>query len=195
MSEASSKRPASTTRAAGLFGKRRDFLINKRYQLRAGFLTAAVVLVLLVLLNLTVYTTATSNADKILADAPELAPMVRAQERVELFLIVLISLIYLAGVFLVTILETHRTAGAAHSLAKRMAEIRSGRYKSRVSLRKGDNLRELEDAFNEMSSSLEERSWRDIEILTELAKEADRVDAALALRLRELAESKRSLVR
>jgi hypothetical protein len=184
----------TTVRTGGLLGKRRDFLVNKRYQLRAGFLTAAVVLVLLILINLTVYTTAMNNTEKILADAPQLAPLVKAQDRVELFLIVVISLIYLAGVFLVTILETHRTAGAALSLSRMMAEIRRGRYKGRVSLRKGDNLRELEEAFNEMSRSLEERSWREIEILTELAEEADRVDGALSARLRELAEDKRSTV-
>jgi hypothetical protein len=184
----------ATAKSGGILGKRRDFLVNKRYQLRAGFLTAAVVLVLLVLINLTVYTTAMSNSEKILADAPQLAPLVKAQDRVELFLIVVISLIYLAGVFLVTILETHRTSGAALSLSRRMAEIRRGRYKTRITLRRGDNLRELEEAFNEMSSALEERSWREIEILTELADEADRIDGALSARLRKLVESKRGTV-
>jgi hypothetical protein len=184
----------ATAGPRGLLGKRRDFLVNKRYQLRAGFLTAAVVLVLLILINLTVYTTAMNNTEKILADAPQLAPLVKAQDRVELFLIVVISLIYLVGVFLVTILETHRTSGAALSLSKRMAEIRRGRYSARVRLRRGDNLRELEDAFNEMGRALEERSWREIGILTELADEAARVDGALSARLRELVEDKRSSV-
>jgi hypothetical protein len=184
----------ATARTGGILGKRRDFLINKRYQLRAGFLTAAVVLVLLVLINLTVYTTAMSNSEKILADAPQLAPLVKAQDRVELFLIVVISAIYLAGVFIVTILETHRTSGAALSLSRRMGDIRRGRYKTRLSLRKGDNLRELEEAFNEMSRSLEERSWREIGILTDLADEAEMADGTIAARLRELVEEKRGSV-
>ncbi len=184
----------ATARSRGLLGKRRDFLVNKRYQLRSGFLTAAVVLVLLILINLTVYTIAMHNAEKILADAPQLAPLVKAHDRLELFLIAVISLIYLAGVFIVTILETHRTSGAALSLTRRMGEIRRGRYRTRVKLRKGDNLRELEEAFNEMSRSLEERSWREIEILTDLAEQADRVDGALSTRLRQLAEDKRSSV-
>jgi methyl-accepting chemotaxis protein len=196
--------PASAARSAagpgaprGLLGQRRSFLINKGYQLRASVLTAAVVLVLLVFLNLTLYATTMSSAEKILADAPELAAVIKAQDRVELYLIILASFIYLLGVFLVTVLETHRTAGAAYNLGRRLTEIEQGRYKTRLTLRKGDNLRELEQAFNAMSRSLQERAWDEVETLDRLAQQAENISdsedgRSLAEQLREAAARKRS---
>jgi len=182
-----------------ILGQRRTFLINTRYQLRASLLTATVVLVLLVFLNLILYATTLSSAERILTDAPELAAVIKAQDRVELYLIILASFVYLAGVVVITVLETHRTAGAAYNLERRLDEIQCGHYKTRLTLRRGDNLRELEDAFNAMSRTLENRTWDEIELLTQMALEADKTcDAAggarLAERLRALAAEKRRLV-
>lgn len=184
----------------GILGHRRSFLVNARYQIRASLLTAAVVLVLLVFLNLVLYATTMSRAEKILVDAPELAAVIKAQDRVELTLIVLASFVYLAGVVLITVLETHRTAGAAYNLERRLGEIQCGHYNARLSLRRGDNLREIEDAFNAMSSSLENRTWDEIEALNQLALDAEKVrDHAgacrIAARMREMAEQKRGFVR
>jgi hypothetical protein len=162
-------------------------------------LTAGVVFVLLIFLNLVLFAITLSSAEKVLADAPELAPVIRAQDRVELSLIVLASFIYLAGVFLITVLETHRTAGAAHNLGARLGEIARGRYNVVLTLRKGDNLRELESAFNGMSRALQDRTWEEIETLEQLAHDAERAGDAfggrrLAERLRELAGRKRARV-
>jgi hypothetical protein len=183
-----------------IFGHRRSFLVNARYQLRASLLTATVVLVLLVFLNLVLFATTMSRAEKILVDAPELAAVIKAQDRVELSLIILASFVYLAGVVLVTVLETHRTAGAAYNLERRLGEIQCGHYNARLNLRKGDNLREIEEAFNAMSSTLENRTWDEIEALNQLALDAEKVrDHAgacqIAARMREMAEEKRGLVR
>jgi methyl-accepting chemotaxis protein len=189
-------RTGAGARRGGLLGQRRSFLVNKRYQLRASLLTAAVVLVLLVFLNLILYATTLSSAEQILADAPELAAVIKAQDRVELYLIVLASCVYLLGVFLITVLETHRTAGAAYNLGMRLGEIGQGRFKTRLTLRKGDNLRELEEAFNSMTRSLQDRTWEEIESLAQLARDAEESGDGrkLADKLRELAESKRRQV-
>jgi hypothetical protein len=181
----------------GLLGKRRSFLVNRRYQLRASLLTAAVVLVLLVLLNLAIYASTMRGAERVLVDAPELAEVIRAQDRAQLYLILLASLVYLIGVFLVTVLETHRTAGAAFNLEARLGEVRRGRYDTRLKLRRGDNLAELEGTFNGMVEALRQRTWDDIEHLVQLANEAGKIaDASggrqLAERLRRLADEKRS---
>jgi len=189
--------PSASRRA--ILGHRRTFLVNSRYQLRASLLTATVVLVLLVFLNLILYTTTMSSAQRILVDAPELAAVIEAQDRVELYLIILASFVYLAGVVVVTVLETHRTAGAAYNLERRLGEIQCGHYNTRLTLRRGDNLRELEDAFNSMSRTLENRTWDEIETLTQMALAADKLcDGAgggrLAQRLRALAAEKRHLV-
>jgi nitrogen fixation/metabolism regulation signal transduction histidine kinase len=158
-----------------------------------------VVLVLLVFLNLVLYATTMSRAERILVDAPELAAVIKAQDRVELTLILLASFVYLAGVVLITVLETHRTAGAAYNLERRIGEIQCGHFNTRLKLRKGDNLRELEEAFNAMSRSLESRAWDDIEALNQFALEAERIQDVeagrqLAARMRDWAEKKRNLV-
>ena len=197
MNRQTSDSAASTSQ--GLLGQRRSFLVNRRYQLRASLLTAAVVLVLLVLLNLAIYASTMRSAEQILTDAPELAALIKAQDRAQLYLILLASFVYLIGVFLVTVLETHRTAGAAYNLEARLGEVRRGRYDSRLTLRRGDNLAELEDAFNEMVEALRQRTWDDIENLVQIANEAGKiVDASggrqMAESLRRIAEGKRSLL-
>lgn len=189
----------SPARKSLLLGQRRSFLVNKRYQLRASLLTATVVLVLLVFMNLILYSTTMRSAEQVLADAPELAAVIKAQDRIELYLIILASFVYLLGVFMITILETHRTAGAAHNLKLRLAELRRGQYKTELRLRKGDNLRDLESAFNAMTRSLQDRTWEDVETLGQLALEAESLSDApdtrqLAKRLRDLADAKRSMV-
>lgn len=200
MSAAGNTGPGPSSASPGtLLGHRRSFLVNTRYQLRASLLTATVVLVLLVFLNLILYATTMSSAERILVDAPELASVIKAQDRVQLSLIILASFVYLAGVVLVTVLETHRTAGAAYNLGKRLIQIQNGHYAARLTLRKGDNLRELEDAFNAMGRALADRTWDEIETLSQLALDAEKSSdpaggRALAARLREIAEEKRRLV-
>ena len=185
------------SRPRGVFGHRRSFLINRRYQLKASILTASVVLILLVFINLLLYSASTRSSARILADSPELEAIILAQDRMELVLIVLASLVFLAGFFMVSVLETHKTAGAAYNLIRRLGEIEGGRYTTALRLRKGDNLAELEPAFNRMARALRDRAWEDVETLRQLADESERGGAPaaeLATRLRELADRRQALV-
>jgi len=184
-------------RPHGPLGQRRSFLVNRRYQLRASVLTASVVLILLVFINLLLYSASTRSSAEILADAPELEAIIRAQDRVELYLVLLASLVFLVGFFLISILETHKTAGAAFNVAQRLREVADGRYVTSLRLRRGDNLIELEPAFNNMVRALRDRAWDDVENLHRIADDAERGDASageLAARLRELAARKRAMV-
>ena len=197
-SPAASKSSAGTASAAslGLLGYRRNFLVNKRYQLKASLMTVTVVLILLVFLNLAMYQATVRSSAAILADAPELAEVIRAQDRVELSLILLASFVFLLGVFAVSVLETHKTAGAAYNLGQRLAEVGRGRYGTILRLRKGDNLAELEAVFNEMSRRLTERTWDEVEKLNQFAAEAERLDRGeeLAAALRRMVTDKRGQV-
>jgi hypothetical protein len=166
-------------------GQRRTFLIDSRSQLRAGFLTATCALILLLLLNLSLYSARRTVTEGVLADSPELGKILHAQNRVELALVVTASVVFLLGVFVVTVLETHKTAGAAYNLARHMAVIEYGQYGGKVRLRKDDNLRELESAFNAMSDALARRALREAEELDELARDAERLGAPEASRLVE----------
>jgi methyl-accepting chemotaxis protein len=189
----------SAVRRPGLLGRRRDFLVNHRYQLRASLLTAAAVLVLLVLLSLVLYSVSVSSTNHVLADSPELAKMIKAQNRLQLFLILLASVVFLAGVFVVSILESHRTAGAAAKLARYMNRVEQGRYNIQLHLRKDDHLQDVQTAFNQMTRGLRDRVWHEVETIERLADHSRDIktqeDAErLAGEIRELAGRMRRTV-
>jgi hypothetical protein len=173
--------------------RRRRFLINKRYQLRVTALTVTLALVLLVFLNISLYTASVQSSRQVIAVAPEFEQYVKAQDRSMVRLILLGSLVFLVGVFLVGILETHKTAGAAYNLSKRLAEVAQGRYGTWLHLRKDDNLRDLEEPFNLMCRSLRERELSEIDLLENLAEEVERScgDPSLAENMRGMATEKK----
>jgi methyl-accepting chemotaxis protein len=174
-------------------GFRRRFLINRRRQLRAAALVVTLVLLILVVVNLLGHALRTVEAD---AFGPAAVREVIADyDRNEMLLGILASVVVLAGVFVVTIIETHRTAGAALNVGRRLRNIADGNYDVHLRLRKGDNLRELEAPFNDMAEALRDRDAADVEALDRLAAmlEADGVDGAAEVveELRGMADRKR----
>jgi signal transduction histidine kinase len=164
--------------------------------MRAAIVVTGVALLLVVLLNLSLQASRTQATAAIVAESPNLAPILQAQNRFELLLGITASLVFLGGLFVVTILETHKTAGAAFHLCRDLERIRDGLYGMQVRLRKGDNLRELETAFNDMSRSLAERSILEVEELEHAASVADRIESPLeasdlAKTLRDMADEQR----
>jgi len=183
-------------RKPSLFGQRRRFLIHRASQLRAALIITGVALVLVVLLNLSLQSSRVQSTAAIASVSPELGSILQAQNRFELVLGIAASLVFLVGIFAVTILETHKTAGAAYHLCRELERIRDGLYGIRVKLRRGDNLREVEMAFNEMSRTLAERAVLEVEELEHAASVADRVEnpleaSDLAKTLREMADERR----
>jgi len=190
--------PRTVSLQTRLFGRRRRILVNPRYQFRSGILAAVVVFTLLLLLNVSLFYSSVESGRTLLDLAPELERYIRAQERVQLDLILLGSVVFLVGVFLISFIESHRTAGAALNLGRRLRDIQTGHYYSRLSLRRRDGLREVQDAFNNMARALTDRTWEEIETLKDIG---DRVGElpddnarALASTLHTLAERKRKLI-
>jgi methyl-accepting chemotaxis protein len=177
--------------------RRRRFLVHRRYQLRVTAVTVGTLFVVLLALNFTLFASNHKSTQAAVQVAPELKSYFAAQDRFQIGLTILGSLAFLAGVFLLGILETHRTAGASFNLCRCLDQLRDGRYSVRVRLRRGDNLKEIEMAFNEMADALQERSHRDAAVLDEMAGRTERITAAdaaaLAYEMRKLAEEKRLL--
>ena len=149
--------------------RRKRLLVNRRYQLKIALLAVSLVLALVVLLNFSLFSSAMRETEVALSIAPQFENYLKAQDRAQFMLILLASLIFVIGVFLVSLLETHKTAGAAVNIGNRMQEIRTGNYRARVQLRKDDHLAELERAFNGMAESLGDQAWQEIVILEQLA--------------------------
>ena len=144
--------------------RRRRFIIDPGYQLRASFIAVGVAVLLLVLLNVSLFV-----GDEAHGNASA------GSSGIEFGLVAVGSLVFLAGVFLVSVLETHRTSGAALRIGRAMEKIRWGRLDTRIRLRRGDNLQELANAFNTMSKALHERSWDEIAAIEDAA---DRIEGA-----------------
>ncbi len=200
--------PASdeeTPKKLSAFGKvisqlspRRQFLVNRRRQLRSAFLVAVVVLLLLLPLNYSLHTVREQETTTITTSNPELKPLMESRDQTELVVGLVASVVILVGVFVLTIIETHRTSGAAFALVRRLDEIREGQYGTRLTLRGGDNLREIEGPFNAMVEALRTRAVEEANQLDELARKSSDVVVpqeaeAIAHRLRSLAKKKREL--
>ena len=162
-------------RALRVLGLRRRFLVDRRSQIRAGLLTTGMTLILLVLLNVSLYSSREQATARVVADAPELSALLQSQNRLEFVLLLASSLVFLVGVFVVTVLETHKTAGAAFNLRRHMEQIRQGQYNTRIHLRHDDTLLPLEETFNAMTTALESRVWQEVEALEQFAERTDRL--------------------
>ena len=100
-------------------------------------------------LNLTLHAVRAQETHKLAAGVPELETVLLAQDRAETLLIALASILFLGGVFLVTVLETHKTVGAVYNLDRRLAEVAEGHYNVRC--------------------SAQERSWRAVKLVNDMA--------------------------
>jgi hypothetical protein len=174
--------------------RRRRFLVDSRYQLKAGLLTGLAVMLLLVFINLIWYAITLKTVAGVFAEAPELARQLAVEHRVFYYVILAVTCVTLVGVVVVTILETHRTAGAAYALEQRLRDVEDGRYSTRVSLRKGDNLKPLGAVLDRTIRSLQQRTLREAETLEKLAREVEEAGVhEVAAGLARMAEEKRQL--
>ena len=155
-------------------GQRGTFLVDRRSQLRTTALAGVVVATVLTVFLVTLHVSRERATEALVADVPSLAETLAAQNRIELTFQLAAAIVFLIMVVVVTLLETHKTAGAAFNLNRQMERVRSGEYGTRVALRRGDNLQSVGRTFNEMSIAIDERRWRDIEIFGDLAEQAKR---------------------
>jgi signal transduction histidine kinase len=65
------------------------------------------------------------------------------------------SVVFVAGVIAVGVLESHRTAGAAYAIRRSVDQIRAGQSGVRVRLRRGDHLQALAASVNQLAESLD----------------------------------------
>src|SRR5438093_9429847 len=109
------RRTGPSTRR-GILGQRTRFLVPGAYQLRAIGGVVGLCLLLLFILDFTIYRFQKMNSDKILQVAPELARLLSAQDRAQMWLVVLASTVGLLAVAAIAMFETHKTAGPLFSL-------------------------------------------------------------------------------
>ena len=135
--------------------RRRQYVVDARYQLRAGVLVGIVAVALLILLNIALL------AQDGRPDGVSLSHRTAGPDGGSWALLIIGSLIFVAGVIAVGVLESHRTAGAAYAIRRSVDQLRAGQSGVRIRLRRRDHLQELAASVNQLAESLDaERASR-----------------------------------
>jgi hypothetical protein len=162
-----------------VFGRRRNLLVNSHYQHRVSLITTLLAM-LPPAIFFSIYYLITSEGSRRIVEAnPALEPMVRGQDRTESLLILAAVLIYGLGVYLVTLLESHRTAGFLYRVNRRMQELCDGRYGGQLCPRKDDNFTYLAGSLNKLSHALKSQTEEDLAVLDEMRQAIDSAMAGL----------------
>ena len=162
-----------------VFGRRRNVLLDKPYQHRVSMMTALMAL-LPPALFFGIYSLITSEgARRIVEASPELEEMVQVQNRTQNLMILAAVLFYGIGVYLVTLLESHRTAGFVHRVNRHLKNMASGQYHQTMAPRKDDHFLYLAETINRLNGDLRRRAEEDATTLGALREDLD--DALLGL--------------
>ena len=153
-------------------GRRRRLLVNFRYQMKAAVIGVTGMGFLVGLMILLLHRSNTRNSRELLEIAPFLRDSLTARDRDQILMLTAGGLIFTAGVFLMKILESHRTAGVILNVRRRLEELRAGDLDARVTLRKHDNFSELAGTFNDLATALRARAEGDAATLGRLAAQA-----------------------
>jgi hypothetical protein len=162
---AGSDRPANGHLWRWLIPRRRRYIVNWKYQLRASIFIVSLALIMLFLVNLNVYLTNKASTESILVVNPELRSSLEARDRRQGLDLALGSVVMMLGVFALGIFQSHKTAGAAFSLRRTLIQLRDGRYDTAPRLRRDDNLQELLAPIDDLARALREIDGAEMETL------------------------------
>lgn len=150
--------------------KRRTILIKKNLQYRYMALILASVLIGFLIVGLEISWT----LSRILAEHPMLQPLLDyVTGMLPLFLMK--TGIYLGIVLIVSGVISHRMAGPVYKFEKSAKAIASGDLTHRVFLRKGDQLTELQDEFNNMIAEIQSRVKNDRDTARAAASRVEKI--------------------
>lgn len=157
---------ASTGMTGAFFGhfmgRRRSYLVDSRYQIKTALVAVLGMIFLLAFAAALFHFLTLENARLVSQRVPGLARGSAGDARSVLYLVAA-GIIFVAAVFVVEILETHKTAGVVFKVTRGLQEIAAGRWGARVVLRKHDNFKELEETFNSATRSLRDRVEADLQ--------------------------------
>lgn len=152
-----------------IFGRRRRLLVHRRFQMHAALRGLIGTGVLVTILSFVLYEVNEETSRDLVQMAPFMKAQLDRSDRITLFSLILGSLVFLAGVFFLELVESHRTAGAMLNLRRRLEELRSGRLAAHLKLRRNDSFPELDKAFNEAAASLRARAEGEMAALARLS--------------------------
>jgi len=129
--------------------QRKTILIKKHLQYRYMALIFASVLLAFIVVGLDVLWT----VSKVVNEHPMMQPMLEEMAAMAPLFGIKIGM-YLLIVLIVSVVVSHRMAGPVFKFEKSCAVVAEGDLTHRVYLRKGDQLMDLQDQFNNMAASM-----------------------------------------
>lgn len=149
---------AGPAKGGGPYGwRRRQWVVDARYQLRSGVLVGSVAIVLLCLLNASLFL---KHRAPSATASTVVRPLFAGQDRSSFVLLLVGSAVFLGGVVLVGLLESHRTAGASFAIRRAVDAIRDGKSQTRIRLRRGDQLQDLARSINRLAETIDAERLR-----------------------------------
>jgi hypothetical protein len=155
-----------------LFGRRRNYLIDPAYQLRTAIVAVLGMTFVVGVAAGLLHLLRTERVAPLLEEVPLVARGLASDTRWAVFLVVA-GVVLVGAVFVIEILETHKTAGVVLRVSRGLHGLRTGSWGTLIALRKYDNFRELEEAFNCTARALCSRAEDDLRNFATLEERLD----------------------
>ncbi|HZM70399.1 MAG TPA: hypothetical protein VFB95_08535 [Candidatus Cryosericum sp.] len=136
-------------------GRRRNYLVDSAYQMRTAIVAVLGMVFLLAFSAVLFHLVGMENSLMKQSGA-------RSGDARTVLYLVAAGIIFVAAVFVIEILETHKTAGVVLKVARGLKDLEQGMWGTRVTLRRNDNFKELEEGFNAAARTLRDRVEDDL---------------------------------
>jgi methyl-accepting chemotaxis protein len=137
--------------------RRKQYLVDRGYQMR--FVTRVFVVVLIVSVISSLISTSLLWTNMYRPDLEQQATLIAAMIAVATTLLVEL-LISIPLVFFLGIRQSHRVVGPVNRIKRVLEAIGAGDFSQRIVLRRGDALEGLAKSINQMAENLQQRSPR-----------------------------------
>jgi hypothetical protein len=150
--------------------KMRNFLLDKRFQLKYTLAVVVVSTVIATGLGISLYQAHRESSRVSSLDDPELDSALAEELRKDDQRVLLYLVMFLGGLVIaltsVGIVATHKIAGPAYSIQRTLGQVADGKLTGFRPLRKGDELQSVGDELNRMVNQLAAQEKNEIEKLT-----------------------------
>lgn len=135
--------------------KRSIIIINKKFQLKFAFFVCSWIFALSMIYPIVIYnifeffikSASTTGGNPIAALTPD---KIKNLQNQVLVVLGVLQLIFLGITFILTIFISHRIAGPLYKLKRAMEDVAKGNFDLRISFRKNDHFKDIQDTFNDM---------------------------------------------
>ncbi len=146
-----------------VMGRRRTYLINPAFQLRAMLVPSIVAIGTVTFLVFLHFLMLQPGPERALVN--ETITLRSLMTSGWLFTSITFSLIYASLFVFLSIIETHKAAGAVFKIKHYLHRVSKGDLRSRITLRRKDHFQDVADEFNVMTDALLDDARKDLELV------------------------------